>query len=138
MENNSPTTILNRHSSQNIPRRSAAKVPKHHECGERIRSLPSGESHERPFGRSKREAEERHESLQEHSGALGAHTHVHAKFILRADVQGFGRELDGGSEGVYRNAEIEMRLRSNGVGAGRGIEDGESCCDRHAYISWKK
>jgi hypothetical protein len=33
---------------------------------------------------------------------------------------------------------VEMRLRPNGGGTGRGIEDGESDCYWHTYISRKE
>lgn len=135
---NSPAVIFNCHSAQNIPRRSATKVPEYRECGKRISSLSSREGHECPFRRRKRKAEKRHKGLQEHSGALRAHAHVHPKFVLRADVQRFGREFDGSCEGIHRNAKMEMRLRPNGGGTGRGIEDGESHCDWHPYIGRKK
>lgn len=135
---NSPTVISNCHSAQNIPRRSATKVPEHCECGKCISTLPSRKGHECPFRRRKRKAEKRHKGFQEHRGAFRAHAHVHPKFILRADVQRFGRELDGSCEGIYRNAEMEMRLRPNDGGTGRGIEDGERHCDWHPYIGRKK
>lgn len=126
------------HAAQNIPRRSATKVPEYGKCSKRISSLPSGKGHERPLRRRIREAKKRDESFEEHSGALRAHAHVHAKLILGTDVQRFGGEFDGGGNGIDRNAEMEMRLGPNGEGTGRGVEDGEGYCDWHPYIGRKE
>jgi hypothetical protein len=101
-------------------------------------NLPSGEGHKRPFRRSKCRVERCHKNLEEHGDALSTHTHIHPKFILRTEVQEFRGELKGSGEGIYRNAEMEMQLRPNGGGTSRGIEDGESYCDWHSYISWEK
>jgi len=126
------------YSVQNISRRSSTKIPKHGEGGEAISSLPCGEGHERPLGRRKREAEESDEGLQENRNTLRAYAHIHAQFVLRTDIHRFGGQFDRGSERVYRDAEVEVGLRSDGRGTSRGIKDGERDGYRHPEISREK
>ena len=132
---NSLAMVLDRHPTQRISRRPTAEPPEHRKRSKGISSLPSRERHERPFRRRKREPDERDEGLQKNGDAFRAHAHVHAQLVLRADVQRFRRELDGGRDGVHRDAEVEVGLRSHGGGARRGVKDGKCDGYRRAQIS---